>query len=200
MRLIADGVVDRAGVDGLASRLGYSPRQVGRLLTAEVGAAPLALARAQRARTARILVETTKLPMGDIAFAAGLRSIRQFNATMLEVYDIPPTVLRERAARAPRSGRPPTAGAPASPTAGGGGHGATGRCCGCGCRSGRRSTCERMFGYLAARAIPGVEVAAAGRVPPDDQPAERMRPALVCAPCPARAGWTARWRCPTCAT
>src|ERR1700751_4402014 len=90
MRLIADGVVDRSGVDGLAARLGYSARQVGRLLTAEVGAAPLALARAQRARTARVLIETTTLPMGDIAFAAGFTSIRQFNATILEVYDIAP--------------------------------------------------------------------------------------------------------------
>src|SRR6202041_1957249 len=70
MRLIADGVVDRSGVDGLAARLGYSPRQVGRLLTAEVGAGPLALARAQRARTARVLVGTSPLPTGDTAFAA----------------------------------------------------------------------------------------------------------------------------------
>src|ERR1700724_2899009 len=110
MRLIADGVVDRSGVDGLAARLGYSARQVGRLLTAEVGAAPLALARAQRARTARVLIETTKLPMGDIAFAAGFTSIRQFNATILEVYDIAPRELRERAAArdgAGRSGRRP---------------------------------------------------------------------------------------------
>src|SRR6202021_2140451 len=60
-------------------------------------AAPLGLARAQRARTARVLIETTKLPMGDIAFAAGFTSIRQFNATILEVYDTPPSVLRERA-------------------------------------------------------------------------------------------------------
>ena len=117
MRLIADGVVDRDGVPGLGGRLGYSPRQVGRVLAAEVGAGPLALARAQRARTARILVETTALPMGDIAFAAGFASIRQFNATMLEVYDTPPSVLRERAAR-PRDrgrrrgpGRPAPAGA-----------------------------------------------------------------------------------------
>jgi AraC family transcriptional regulator, regulatory protein of adaptative response / DNA-3-methyladenine glycosylase II len=105
MRLIADGVVDRAGVGGLASSLGYSSRQVGRVLTAEVGAGPLALARAQRARTARILVETTALPMGDIAFAAGFASIRQFNATMLEVYDTPPSVLRERAMRRGGSAR-----------------------------------------------------------------------------------------------
>ena len=59
MRLIADGTVDRDGVTGLAGRLGYSTRQLERLLLAEVGAGPLALARAQRAQTARVLIETT---------------------------------------------------------------------------------------------------------------------------------------------
>src|SRR5438876_551480 len=93
MRLIADGVINRDGVAGLAKSLGYEQRQVRRLLTSELGAGPLALARAQRAQTARILVETTTLPMGDIAFAAGFASIRQFNATMLEVFDTPPTRL-----------------------------------------------------------------------------------------------------------
>src|SRR6201991_1118280 len=53
MRLIADGVVDRDGVGGLAARLGYEQRQVRRLLTEELGASPLAIARAQRAQTAR---------------------------------------------------------------------------------------------------------------------------------------------------
>src|ERR1700733_7841595 len=40
MRLIADGVVDRDGVEGLAARLGYEQRQVRRLVTAELGAGP----------------------------------------------------------------------------------------------------------------------------------------------------------------
>jgi AraC family transcriptional regulator of adaptative response / DNA-3-methyladenine glycosylase II len=147
MRLIADGVVDRAGVSGLASSLGYSSRQVGRLLTAEVGAGPLSLARAQRARTARILIETTALPLGDIAFAAGFTSIRQFNATMLEVYDTPPSVLRERARRrAGSAGRGADDGS------------ATGVLH---LRLPFRPPIDlsRMFGFLAARAIPGVEVA-----------------------------------------
>ncbi len=61
MRLIGDGAVDREGVAGLAARLGYSERQLHRLLVAEVGAGAQALARAQRAHTARILVETTDL-------------------------------------------------------------------------------------------------------------------------------------------
>ena len=98
MRLIADGVVDRDGVPGLAARLGYSTRQIERSLRAELGAGPLALARAQRAQTARLLIETTALPMGDVAFAAGFQSIRSFNDTVREVFGITPTGLRARLA------------------------------------------------------------------------------------------------------
>ena len=99
MRLIADGVVDRDGVQGLAARLGYSERHLHRLLRAEVGAGPLALARAQRAQTARVLVETTELPFSQVAFGAGFASIRQFNDTVREVFAATPTELR--------AGRPP---------------------------------------------------------------------------------------------
>lgn len=96
MRLIADGVVDREGVTGLAGRLAYSERQVHRLVVAEVGAGPLALARAQRAQTARILVETTGLGFADVAFAAGFASVRQFNDTIREVFAATPTAMRRR--------------------------------------------------------------------------------------------------------
>lgn len=98
MRLIGDGVVDREGVAGLASRLGYSERHVHRQLTAEIGAGPLALARAQRAHTARILLETTEISVSAIAFAAGFASIRQFNDTIREIFDSAPSRLRERRA------------------------------------------------------------------------------------------------------
>ncbi|HEY1442611.1 MAG TPA: DNA-3-methyladenine glycosylase 2 family protein [Mycobacterium sp.] len=98
MRLIADGTVDREGVGGLAAHLGYTTRQLERLLQAEVGAGPLALARAQRAQTARVLIETTQLPFGDVAFAAGFSSIRQFNDTVRLVFESTPTALRKRAA------------------------------------------------------------------------------------------------------
>jgi AraC family transcriptional regulator of adaptative response / DNA-3-methyladenine glycosylase II len=96
VRLIADGVVDTEGVEGLARRLGYSSRQIERLVAAELGAGPLALARAQRAQTARTLVETTALPMADIAFAAGFASIRSFNDTMQAVFAATPSALRGR--------------------------------------------------------------------------------------------------------
>ena len=103
MRLIADGTVDREGVTGLAARVGYTTRQLERLLQAEVGANPLALARAQRTQTARVLIETTELPFGDVAFAAGFSSIRQFNDTVRAVCDLTPTALRQRSR--PRFGR-----------------------------------------------------------------------------------------------
>ncbi len=96
MRLIADGTVDREGVPGLAARLGYSTRQIERQLLAELGAGPLALARAQRAQTARLLIETTALPMAEIAFAAGFSSIRTFNDTVRDVFALSPTELRNR--------------------------------------------------------------------------------------------------------
>jgi AraC family transcriptional regulator of adaptative response / DNA-3-methyladenine glycosylase II len=137
MRLIADGVVDREGVPGLAARLGYSIRQIQRQLLAEVGAGPLALARAQRAQTARLLIETSSLPMSDVAFAAGFASVRAFNDTVQEVFALAPTELRARAAR---RHQPATSGSlmlrlpfrtPLCP--------------------------DNLFGHLTATAVPGVE-------------------------------------------
>ncbi|OWA11767.1 DNA-3-methyladenine glycosylase [Streptomyces sp. CS113] len=138
MRLIADGVVDREGVPGLAARLGYSTRQVERQLLAELGAGPLALARAQRAQTARLLIETTPLPMADIAFAAGFSSIRTFNDTVREVYALAPSELRTRA---PKSRPTPTAPGALS------------------LRLPFRNPLnpDNLFGHLAATAVPGVE-------------------------------------------
>lgn len=112
MRLIADGVVDREGVEGLASRLGYSPRHLNRLLVAELGAGPLALARARRAHNARVLLETTNWRTVDVAFAAGFASVRQFNDTLQEVYAATPTQLRGQRA----GGAAGTRGEPAHPT------------------------------------------------------------------------------------
>lgn len=137
MRLISDGVVDREGVDGLSRRLGYTSRHLSRLLTRELGAGPLALARARRAQTARSLVESTDLRLTDVGFAAGFSSIRQFNETMREVYGSTPTQLRGRR----RHGRP------ASGTVS--------------FRLAVRTPFEgrALLEFLAVRAVPGVEVA-----------------------------------------
>ncbi|PWI14586.1 AraC family transcriptional regulator [Streptomyces sp. Act143] len=140
MRLIGDGVVDREGVAGLAGRLGYSARQVQRQLTAELGAGPVALARAQRSHTARVLLQTTELPVTQIAFAAGFASVRQFNDTIRTVYATTPSELRA-AAPGPRSRRTatPAAGVPL--------------------RLAYRGVHQSsaLFDVLAAEAVPGVE-------------------------------------------
>ncbi|TXK17351.1 Ada metal-binding domain-containing protein [Homoserinibacter sp. GY 40078] len=110
MRLIHDGVVDRNGVAGLAHRLGYSARHLTRVLTAELGAGPLSLARAHRAQTARTLLAVTELPIADIAFAAGFGSLRQFNETIAEIYRATPGELRALSRRGTRSPAAPDAG------------------------------------------------------------------------------------------
>ncbi|WP_040337277.1 AlkA N-terminal domain-containing protein [Candidatus Blastococcus massiliensis] len=136
MRLLADGEVERTGVPGLARRLGYSERQLHRLLVAELGVGALALARAQRAQTARLLIETTELPMADVAFAAGFASIRQFNDTIREVFAATPTDLRHIPARA-------ATGSPGELTL----------------RLAARApfTAEEVLLFLGAHAVPGLE-------------------------------------------
>lgn len=138
VRLIGDGVVDREGVAGLAERLGYSSRQVQRQLTAELGAGPIALARAQRAQTARLLLQTTELPVTEIAFASGFSSVRQFNDTVREVYDRTPSGLRAEINGRHRGSA--TAGTIAL-------------------RLAYRGTydSEHLLDFLALRAVPGVE-------------------------------------------
>jgi AraC family transcriptional regulator of adaptative response / DNA-3-methyladenine glycosylase II len=139
MRLIADGVVDREGVGGLAGRLAYSERQVHRLLVAEVGAGPLALARAQRAQTARVLIETTDLRMADVAFAAGFASIRQFNDTVREVFAASPSALRHRHGPRPEPGTVTVRLAARQPFDG-----------------------RSLLDFLARRAVPGIEAVSGG--------------------------------------
>jgi len=137
MRLIADGVIEREGVSGLAGRLGYSTRQLQRHLNAELGAGPLAIARAQRAQTARLLIETTSLPLAATALAAGFASVRSFNATVREVFAASPGELRRRALR---SSPPATPGTLRLRLAF------------------RRPLCpDNLFGHLAATAVPGIE-------------------------------------------
>lgn len=96
MRLILDGTVDREGVDGLASRLGYSARHIHRVLVSQLGAGPLSLARARRAQSARTLLVDSDLALADVAFAAGFGSVRQFNITIQEVFAARPNELRAR--------------------------------------------------------------------------------------------------------
>ncbi len=125
----------RSGVPGLAARLGYSRRQLERMLHAELGAGPLGLAQAQRAQTARVLIETTTLPLADVALAAGFGSVRRFNDVVRHVFATTPGELRAKARQEPATPgsiavRLPFR-APLFP--------------------------DNLFGHLAATAVPGVE-------------------------------------------
>ncbi len=142
VRLIADGYVDEHGVDGLARRLAVTERHLRRLLVAELGAGPLALARSMRTQTARRLLAETTMPITEIAFASGFSSVRQFNATFVESYGMPPSALRPALRRpAPPEGRPGPDGAWLT----------------------LKLACREPFdgaallGFLALRAVPGVE-------------------------------------------
>jgi AraC family transcriptional regulator of adaptative response / DNA-3-methyladenine glycosylase II len=145
MRLIAEGTVEREGVPGLARRLGYSERHLTRVLTAELGAGPLALARAHRAHSARILIERSPLPLTDVAFASGFASVRQFNDTIRDTFAATPTELRATAARRGRGPRTDTA----APTTG------TRLCLRLPFRT--PFDASGVLDYLTARAVNGVE-------------------------------------------
>lgn len=140
LRLIAAGEIDEHGVSGLATRLAVSERHLHRSLVAEVGVGPLALGRTRRAQTARLLADQTTLSLTDIAFAAGFSSVRQFNDVMRAEFGCPPSELRRRE----RSGQEAVA-------------------AGLVLRLVHREpyASAELLGFLAMRAVPGVEDACA---------------------------------------
>jgi AraC family transcriptional regulator of adaptative response / DNA-3-methyladenine glycosylase II len=146
VRLIADGYVDSHGIGGLAARLAVTQRHLHRLLVAELGAGPQALARTARLQTARRLLAETSMPITEVAFASGFSSVRQFNASVRESSGRSPSELRARARRT-----------------GPGGQGARDSADAPGTWLTLRLAYREPFdaaewlGFLAARAIPGVE-------------------------------------------
>lgn len=137
LRLVAEGVVDEAGVKGLAERLGVSDRHLQRAFKNDLGATPGAIARSRRARLARQLLTETPMPITSVAFASGFASVRTFNETIKQIYRLTPTEMR-RGGRAEGPAidlalgfRPPLA-------------------------------AEVLLKYLAWRAIPGVEEVSGG--------------------------------------
>jgi AraC family transcriptional regulator of adaptative response / DNA-3-methyladenine glycosylase II len=98
LALIADGALDGDGasVDALAERLGVGERQLRRLFQQHLGASPIAVAQTRRVLFAKQLIHDTRLPMTEIAVAAGFGSIRRFNETFRQLFRRPPSMLRRK--------------------------------------------------------------------------------------------------------
>lgn len=150
MRLIREGTMNDGGVAALSATLGYSSRHLHRTLRAELGAGPLALARAHRVHLARSLLVSTSLPITEIAFASGFSSVRQFNDTARTVLGAAPREIRRRAHRA---------GVPAGPPGPGTTESSPGQPFALRLDLPVRAPFNaiEVFRFLAERAIPGVE-------------------------------------------
>lgn len=134
LREIERGALDRDDVEALAASLGVGARHLRRLFLRHLGASPRAVAGTRRVHFARRLLDETDLPVTEVAFAAGFRSLRRFHAAVAETFGAPPRALRRRRGTcAPGelvlrlAFRPPF-------------------------------DAEALLAFLAARAIPGVEL------------------------------------------
>jgi AraC family transcriptional regulator of adaptative response / DNA-3-methyladenine glycosylase II len=140
LKLIEGGALDDGDVEALATRLGIGERQLRRLFRRHLGAAPVTVAQTRRVLLAKQLIHQTDLSMTQVALASGFGSVRRFNETFQQLYDRPPADLRRRVTPGPTA-------------------------------SGIRLLLpyrapydwSSMLDFLAARAIPGLEVVAGGR-------------------------------------
>lgn len=98
LALIADGALDGedSDVETLAERLGVGGRQLRRLFQRHLGASPIAVAQTRRVLFAKQLLHDTRLPMAEVALAAGFGSVRRFNETFRDLFGRPPSALRRK--------------------------------------------------------------------------------------------------------
>src|SRR5690349_15515718 len=94
LALIEGGALDGGDVDALALRLGVGERQLRRLFKQHLGAAPVSVAQTRRVLLAKQLIQETRLPMSEVALAAGFGSVRRFNETFQQLFGRPPVTLR----------------------------------------------------------------------------------------------------------
>ena len=81
-------------VAGLAARLGVSDRHLRRVFEAELGVSPMDWLQTRRLLAAKQLLADTRLPVAQVALAAGFASLRRFNAAFAAQYRMSPTALR----------------------------------------------------------------------------------------------------------
>ncbi len=101
LKLIEGGMLDDAGVDKLAERLGIGARHLSRLFRRHVGASPVQTARTFRLQRAKRLLDGTELQISEIAYRTGFKSLRRFNAAFVDLYKRPPSDFRRGKSRTP---------------------------------------------------------------------------------------------------
>src|ERR1039457_4733141 len=94
LRLIGESGLEDGGVEVLAERLGVGARHLRRLFFRHLGATPIAVAQTRRLHFAKKLIDETRLPMGQIAFASGFGCVRRFNAGIRKTYHRTPSQIR----------------------------------------------------------------------------------------------------------
>jgi AraC family transcriptional regulator of adaptative response / DNA-3-methyladenine glycosylase II len=97
LRLIGESGLEDGGVEVLATRLGVGSRHLRRLFLKHLGATPVAVGHTRRLNFAKKLIDETRLPMTQIALASGFGSVRRFNAGIRTVYHRTPTQIRRLA-------------------------------------------------------------------------------------------------------
>lgn len=88
---LADGTLAE-----LAKEAGISERTLRRQFEQHLGASPKQVEQTRRLLLAKRLLTETRLPITDIAFAAGFASIRRFNDAWLNAYRLAPRTLRQQ--------------------------------------------------------------------------------------------------------
>ena len=102
LKLIEGGALDAASVESLAVRLGIGSRHLSRLFQRHVGASPVQIAQTFRLQRAKRLLDESDLPITEIAYQSGFKSVRRFNAAFSSLYKRPPSEYRRR--KSPPSG------------------------------------------------------------------------------------------------
>src|SRR5258706_4476791 len=94
LRLIDEGALAEGSLETLATRLGVTSRWLRELFIRHVGAAPLDVARTRQAHFARRLLEDTRMPVDDVAAAAGYGSARRLRAAFQQTFRRAPASIR----------------------------------------------------------------------------------------------------------
>lgn len=97
IRRIEEGLLEeQETLAAIAAEFNLSERQLRRVVQQELGVSPLELRQTRRMLLAKQLLTETTLPVTEIAYASGFRSLRRFNDVFQARYRMTPSRLRRQ--------------------------------------------------------------------------------------------------------